>query len=157
MIRHCQCGKPISRTNKSGKCKPCSVAHMNSDPKIKARRATGIVRGLANMSEENRAKRREQGLRLYQDFLSRPEMLVRLRSPEVRAKAGRGVTEAKIGWCPPERRDHYRYLTKSLKVPCAEARRMIEAEIPGTEEHTLRMIANRLDAKRIRDSREQAY
>lgn len=154
-LRTCGCGQLVGARNTSGRCKSCAIAHLNADPAIRRRRENGLREAGKSLSPEAREKRRQQGKWLHRQFLSNPELVARLASPEIRAKAGRAITEAKIGWCPPELRDHYRYITQSLRYSKVEARAIIEAEIPGTEQHTLRMIANRLDAKRIATERER--
>ena len=148
---------------------------MNSDPEIRAR--TAIARAeylarpetkeklrlrigayIAGMPEEERQRRREHGIRLYHTRLNTPEVRAKSNAPEARAQAGRARSDTVLAWCPPELRDAYRALTRK-GVKTADARRAIEAEIPGTPEHARRAIANHQAAQRLRAEREreQAY
>ena len=59
-------------------------------------------------------------------------------SPDAQAKrlaamdgVGEKISDYRLAWCPREYRDAYRAL-REKDVPAPEARRMIEAEIPGT-------------------------
>jgi hypothetical protein len=47
----------------------------------------------------------------------------------VRMRAGEGVSNRRLAWCPPEYRDIYRFLLKEKHVPAAEARRMVEDQM----------------------------
>lgn len=59
-----------------------------------------------------------------------------------------------LSWCPAERRAEYTNLRKYHGA--VEARRIIEAEVPGTLEHARRTIANNNDIMRIREERRRA-
>lgn len=173
MNRTCSdCPAPISRKSK-GRCRPCSARYMNTNTEIIAKRAVSVAIALArpevkaasaarlrryldNMPEEHRERRREHGRRQYANVLSRPDVLEKSSSQDARARAGRAHTDRRLGWCPPERRVEYRDLIYKHHMRAAEAREMIEAEIPGTRAHAKRLIRNTIDAQRIRAEREKA-
>lgn len=170
---HCQtCGNPVSRQSRKGYCRPCSAKRLQTDPQIVATRAAAIAEYvtrpdviernrrkiatyMANMPAADREKRRQHGHRLVKRYLSTPENVALVTSPEIRAKATARLKETRLGWCPPEKRAEYEHLVRIGRVPAAEARRIIEAEIPGTIEHARREIANRELAARLRDERQR--
>lgn len=166
------CGAHVSRQSK-GRCRPCSTAHLNSDPaiaerrranlksfqsrpEVKQRQRDSLARYMANMPERDREARRERGRRIYRDILNTPEIRAKSNSREARAQAGRARTETMLGWCPPELRDDYRALLMRRDLSAAEARAIIEQQIPGTQAHAARAIANTVDAQRIREERRRA-
>jgi hypothetical protein len=121
-----------------------------------ARLRAGYVAFAANNPAE-RERRREHGRWLVREVLT-PERVARSQSPEARAKAIAGYVETVMGWCPPALRPDYHRLVRQ-NIPAAEARRIIEADIPGTIEHARREIANRELAARLRHERaaREAY
>lgn len=166
------CSGPISRQSKTGRCKACSARHLNSTPEIAARRDAGRARYYAtpgvkeahaarladynrNIPPEHREQRRQHGLRIAREVLARPDVLARSNSPEAKRKAGAARTERVLGWCPPELRARYRELCASQRLSAAEARQIIEAEIPGTVEHGKRVVANHILHQRLRHERQQ--
>jgi hypothetical protein len=182
MTRHARtmtcsdCASPITRMAKTGRCRPCASRRMHADPAYQAKRMGGLQRffdqpgareersrilhaGLknwrANMTPEQKRRATEHGKWLIQRYLSRPEIHARSQTPEARARAVAAYVEKRLGWCPVDRRDEYRALIRN-HVPAAEARRIIEAEIPGTREHALREISNIGLAARLRRERDLA-
>lgn len=170
------CPQPITPRSKSGLCRSCCARKialaMRGDPEIQRRRNDAVKRHLAipenrqrrvkqlrerhaNMSEAEREKRKAWGEHLHREYLSRPDVVAKRTSPETLARIGRANTDRKLAWCPPERRDEYRHLLMNRHFPAAEARRIIEAEIPGTVEHARRTIANHIDVARIREERRK--
>lgn len=145
---------------------------MHADPAYQARRLAGLSRyydqpGVrerhgrrfdvhrANMSNAERQRRSEHGKRLVRDYLSRPDVIAKARSPEAQLKKGASCTAKKLGWCPPHLRDAYRALLRK-HFTAAEARQLIEAEIPDTVEHAKRVVANNELKMRLRDERRRA-
>lgn len=176
MTRTCTCGAGLGPKNKTGNCRSCSARRLNSDPAImvareKARAAyfarPGVREGYAqrigayirNMPPEERARRRAQGQWLAKNVLSRPEVRAASNSPEAKAKAGRARSDTVLAWCPPEMRDAYRELVRKNGLPADEARRIIEAEIPGTVEHGRRGLAAQVLKLRLKHERDlrEAY
>jgi hypothetical protein len=168
----CACGKPLSRQNRSGKCRPCVAHFLNTDPEMIAKRVAGnavywsrpeskaaaaahMARIVGSLSEEELERRRENGRRLAREVLSRPEVRALASSREVRTRAGAARTNTVLAWCPPELRDDYRALVRKA-VPAKEARAMIEAQIVGTVAHARRSIANVRFANRLREERRRA-
>lgn len=164
------CPAPISR-NAKGRCRKCAAVYVNSDPEIQRRRAEGhaakfadpvfraeqAARLKANASTQRAVElRRERGKVQARDVLFRPDVRASAMRPEARAQAGRSVSERVLGWCPPDRRDEYRAMVRSKQATAAEARRMIEETIPGTQAHAGRMIANSQLRMRLKHEREKA-
>lgn len=134
--KFCACGTELSRPNRTGRCKPCAVAWLNSSTDIKARRVKGLHRMMAARPEWRERVRALGRLERSPEFRERARQtcterrlweygLPKARTPEANAKRGRSLTEAKLGWCPRELRDHYRTLTKNHGYKAAEARAMI--------------------------------
>jgi hypothetical protein len=139
---HCECGARISDWTKTGRCKPCSVARLNSDPEIQAARTAGLRR--AYEDPEFRARMAKITARNVQKAALDPEIhakwsaigreaIKRLYSPEIRAKwlagraaCGRKRHETVMGWCPPDLRPEYMRLCKSKRMSAAKAREAIE-------------------------------
>lgn len=174
--RRCPCGAEITHQSKTGRCRTCANRALHADPQVQARRLAGLARHFdkpgarraagdrlrafrATMSDEERQRRSEHGRWLVREYLSRPDVRARALSPEGRAKAVAGNHRAKLGWLPDELRPLYDRLIHTKKLSAAEARAVIEAELPGTVEHARREIANRELAARLRDerSRREAY
>ncbi len=157
------CGKPVSRQSKKGRCKSCSAVHLNSTPEFAARRAAGQARYYAtpgvkerhtarleahrrNQTAEERARRREFGLQQAREVLARPDVRARSNSPEALRKRGASRTNNLLGWCPPELRDEYRQLCASKRFNAAGARYEIEKRIPGTDAHRRVQLVSRAAA-----------
>lgn len=171
------CPNPITARSKSGMCRSCCARKialsMVGNPEIQAKRTESQKRFLADpekrakhverlklhhasMTDAEREKRRLWGVHLAETYLTRPDIVARRQAPETRAAIGRKQSERRLAWCPPERRGEYMGLLMNRHFPAAEARRIIEADIPGTVEHARRMIANNLDAARMREERRKA-
>jgi hypothetical protein len=172
-MSECNCGKPLGAKNKSGLCRSCVAKRINSDPEAAARRKAGlrkyyderggreaaaarIAAWNRNMPEEERQRRSAWGVRQYHTYLNTPETRALSSGPDARRRARIAQEEARLGWCPPELRDEYRRLTRSGQVAAAEARRMIEEMIPGTQAHAARIVANNMLGMRIKAEREKA-
>ena len=143
------CPAAISAKSK-GRCRPCSMKRINSDPVLTAKREAAIAvygaspKGRAtsaanmrrynlNLSPAERAARSERGKRTAREVLTRPDVMARSHGPEARRKAGLARTETVLGWCPPHLRDEYRRLLHKKHIPAAEARKMIETQIASDE------------------------
>lgn len=157
----CGCGTALNYRNISGRCGPCSRAFYNSDPATIAKRRAGIRKTMADPEFLKRraaisrsvsklphvkAAKREVGYRYG---------IANLSSPESRAKAVATRRRNATGWCPPERHAEYRRML-TTGFTAAEARRMIEEEIPGTVAHARRHIANQREVGMIREARRRS-
>jgi len=168
----CACGIQLGRANKSGKCRSCLAKHLNADPVMIAKRRAAQVEffakpetkaalrerlavTMANLSDDERERRRVAGQALARNVLSRPDVVARTLSRDARERAGRARTDTTLAWCPPHLRGEYRGLVRQ-GFRAAEARAMIEPEIPGTVAHAQREIANRKLANRLRHERQKA-
>lgn len=147
MTRTCSdCPAPITRQSKTGRCRQCSLAHINASSEIRARQrsavrayalqpevrracAARLAAHAANMSDEERIRRREQGQHIAATVLQTDRVRALSNSPAAKAKAGAARTNTVLAWCPPAYRDQYRTLTVSQRLPAAEARRLIEEQI----------------------------
>lgn len=165
----CAAAKPTTH------CRRCSILRVASDPSLEAKRVEKLraKHDDPQFAAEHRARlrasiarlsmdpafiesRRRNGQRLQLDFLSRPDVVARNRSPEVRKAAGRKTSDTRLAWCPPHLRADYQVLIRSKLLTAAEARRVIEAEIPGTVEHGRREVANNILAAQIKHARQKA-
>lgn len=173
------CEAVIGVQGKTGMCRPCVIRRNFADPAYVARLrgglaryyeqpgtreqhgarlAAGNARRRERMTPEERERERQHGRWLYQTHASRPEVRERSLSPEARAIAAAACSETRMGWCPPHLRADYHRMVRQ-KVPAEEARRIVEAEIPGTREYARREVASRELAMRMRDEkrRQDAY
>jgi hypothetical protein len=155
--RTCEaCEKPISRHSKSGYCIPCSNKVRATTPEWREKHKAGIVRKFEDPA--HKAKMQAVARRNGQKAAADPEHLTKLRergywlianrlhTPEgkaaslaARARAGKAISEARLGWCPPEHRDHYRWLMRSKRMLAADAKAKIMALI---DEQVLVKIAS---------------
>lgn len=170
------CAAPITHQAKTGRCRPCANRRMHADPAYQARRLAGLARffdqpgareergrilgdGLrawrASMTADQKRRASQHGRWLVAQYLSRPDIRARALSATARAKAVAGYIQTRMGWCPVALRQQYYDLVVRKRIPAAEARRIIEAEIPGTAEHAQLEIASRTLAARLRDERRR--
>lgn len=138
------CPKPIRDSNVSGRCKSCATAHSNRLPHMRVKRVEGWKKRMADpvkyadlcrVAKANsrkamadpakRAAAQERGRKIYERYLATPEMRAILQSPEMRAKRGRGVSEYRMAWCPPEYRDMYRDIRRKVQCSAADARAIV--------------------------------
>lgn len=171
------CGARITRMSRSGLCRPHANARMHADPAYRARRAAGLAAHFAKpgireawgkhlqaglrayretMTDEQRQRASDHGRRLIRDYLSQPEIIARALSPEARRKAVAAYVETVMGWCPIPLRLEYSDLVYRKGYSAAEAREIIEQQIPGTTAHAKREIASRELASRMRHQRSIA-
>jgi hypothetical protein len=169
------CTTAISKTSK-GRCKPCALKRLHSDPAIKARCAVAraayharpevkeanrarMADFMVNMPEAERERRREHGRKMIATKLHTPESQAKALAarsvPEVKARRSLSMARTQMPWLPEHLVQAYRDLTRSGVSP-ADARAALEPEIPGTTAHTARVLANVRDAQRIRRERDQA-
>lgn len=148
-----ECAGPVSRSSRTGRCIACFNRSANADPALKARRAEGIRRKFANdpshrvkmanvvqenaaramLRPERRAAAVARGQFLYREHLCRPEVRER-NVAAIRANAWK-ISEAQIGWCPPEERELYRHLTRVKRLSAAEARAAVFAKLAADRQH----------------------
>lgn len=127
-------------------CRSCANWKIVSNPAVVAKRANSLRKRLEDplmrqqwsrttaqnrqawlADPENMEKAREAGRAHAERVLFRPEVRERNQSAEVRARAGRSVTNNLLAWCPPEYRDQYRQLQRTMAS--AVARQLIEDQI----------------------------
>lgn len=146
--RHCErCEKPIHIRTRGELCYRC----LQADPEFQARRLAGVRKTFEN--PEHRAKmarvvaRNHAKARLRPEFaewlsahgkhlaqiLQSPEIKAKMNTPEFREKLGRAVSEARVGWCPPEFRDEYRSLIRSKRMASSKARAIIEEKVANLD------------------------
>lgn len=141
----CGCGKVLSHRNKTGQCHPCFNTSINNDPEIKRKRAEGIRRKFkdpmhrakmvvvarrngkaASNDPAHRQWLRENGRRIYNEYLNRPD--IRAKNAIAVSAAKDKVWQKRMGWCPPEMLDRYRYLIRTKRMLAADARAKVLAE-----------------------------
>jgi hypothetical protein len=170
------CPKTLGPKNASGRCRSCLARANNASPATTEKRKAAIrarfndpavvedhrarlARYMRDMPEADREARRANGRRLYREVLSQPDVAARAlatrSAPETRKRQGLTHSDTMLPWCPREFRQLYRDLrAKGLSV--AEARDVVELEIPGSAAHGRRIVANHQDAQRIRHERDVA-
>ncbi|MAO03592.1 MAG: hypothetical protein CL804_03555 [Citromicrobium sp.] len=148
-MKRCKtCEKELSAGNKSGYCRKHVAAHNAKNPEIGAKISEGIKRALEG-NPERLAQLRYRAAKLS----NRPDVVQRRterfrkdqvwklgfaasRDPEVRARAGRTLSERRLAWCAPHLRAEYLELVCDRGVPAAEAKIIIarkEAQENGVE------------------------
>lgn len=172
MTRVClDCPAEITVQSKTGRCHRCAMRRLHADPAYQASRLKGLgayfekpgTRAAAGVRlQETRARlgdAEQERLREHGRWLRRvvltPDKLAKAYSPEAIAKRTAANSVARLGWCPVDLRPAYRDLVHRKGIRAAEARRIIEAEIPGTTEHARRQIENHRFKQKLRAERER--
>jgi hypothetical protein len=133
------CSVALGRANQSGRCRRCLILNLAKDPAFQARRQAGIRRAFQANPErrEEYAARARAIHKLPQAIEARRRGAIERRIWErgnaaqgpagspARVRAGKKGSAAKLAWCPPHLREHYRYLVYSQHVKAAEARALI--------------------------------
>jgi hypothetical protein len=144
--RHCDCGTRVSDQSKTGRCLRCNLRLMAKDPEITKRRADALRKRLA----EDPVERQRRALQMKlnrRNAVNNPVACERILAaalrnlpkawtPESVAKrvaaipiAAKKLSDRKLSWCPPEKRDHYRWLVRYRHVKAADAREIVLAEV----------------------------
>lgn len=149
------CSGPVSRQSRTGRCRVCAVAILNASPAFAASRTAGIrrryedpafraskakvihARHMAARKDPATAERLNRNIWIARQRLNDPD--VRAKFLAGRAAAGRKRSATVFKWCPPNRVEEYRSLTRSKRMSAAEARRMIE-ETMTPFEHQLSRV-----------------
>jgi hypothetical protein len=144
------CGTSICDQNKSGRCRPCNVQHMNADPETKAQRGE-TVRRKCKADPLYRARKARVAIANKNAAMLDPEKranmaaswkanLAKAFTPEALAKRAaifpetmRRRSERQIAWCPVEYRDEYRRLVISKHIKASDARQIILDQIRADE------------------------
>lgn len=141
------CGKPVSRKCRTGYCRTCFTAKLNSDPELIARRKAAADRRWADPIQRAKmaAIARQMGInarkdpqfrkwlsdngrRLCHEVLSRPDIAAKANCSETKLRARDKRRATQIAWCPEEYREQFFYLLRTKRIPYAEARRMVEEQ-----------------------------
>lgn len=141
------CPAPITPRSKTGLCRSCASSRP-TPPEVRAKmREAARDRWQAELATEaGRERAREAGRRVRRN--------AKRLAPDAEIRRREAISNAALGWCPPEWRD--RYATLRRKVGAAEARRLIEQDIPGTRAHARRQIDNFHLTQRLHAEREAA-
>lgn len=126
------CSGPVSRYNRSGYCAACA----NSSPEKRAKISASMKRVYAadpalretrrRIGRETAARPGEKERRAAQCRATRMwEKGLAGRTPESVAKIARATSERRMAWCPPELRDHARWLVKTKHMRLAEVQPLI--------------------------------
>lgn len=133
------CSVTLGRNNRSGYCRRHVSAINATRPDWKEKIRAGMNRRLAEDPDFREAVKRRASA-LGRDPATRKARSENFKKgqywklgsaaqdKEVRARAGRSLTEYRLSWCPPHLRDEYRWLYTTKKVPAVEARKMIEEQ-----------------------------
>lgn len=132
------CAKALGHNprRKGTRCKPCnaraiatSPTHREAVSRAMSRRwadpneATRLARAISEgITPEERARRRLRGTICCNARAA-------ASGSEARAKAGRTLSQTKLGWLPMEYRAEYFHLRSNHKCSAADARRIIEDQI----------------------------
>jgi len=152
------CGAGISWHNKSGRCQPCGMKHLNSDPKERAKRSERLKRAYQDPEKLRRARLRiKENFRVAMEnpekrerFCSRArERFMRnVWSPEARAKwyAAQPHTlekafRTRFAWCPPEYLEQYRFLRQTKHLSYPQAKQIILDEIRVAKERAVNRLS----------------
>lgn len=149
------CAGPVSRQSRTSRCRACALAVLNASPAFAASRTAGIRRRYEDPVFRARKARaihaRHMAARRNPETAERLNRNIwiarqRLTDPDVRAKflagraaAGRKRSATVLKWCPPDRIEEYRSLTRSKRMKAAEARRMIEETMTPFERQLTRV------------------
>lgn len=143
MVKQCaKCSAPLNRQNKSGFCVTHWYEHTRTPewrervsktnlrilferPELKAQRQE-LGRLVASLPETTEARKRAGETARKRGYWR--DAIAAASTPENRRLAAQSWTERRLGWCPPELRDHYRELLTRRHVPAAEAKEMILAQ-----------------------------
>lgn len=136
------CQHPRSR--KAKRCRACQLAALNSDPAVKERRLARIREHYADPAVRFAARervraltarcmadprivesKREHGRRQWREHLSRPDVIAKNLSPEIRKRAGAKRTATVLRDIPSSLRAEYLQLVRSRKATAAEAKAII--------------------------------
>lgn len=160
-VHQCE-SSPSCRRAPSGYCRRCAAIAKNKTPEMRAAASRAMAAKHRDpefqaANERGRAKTKAKLKALYMG----PDARARLESA---AKVGRarslvlrgqtGFVSSRLGWLPAEFVDEYRCLRRRHRLLASEARRIIEAEIPGTAEHAKRAVASSAAAMRLKHERE---
>ncbi len=167
----CPAAKPTSH------CRPCSAAALMRNPEVRKKHQAAIAAKFADPVK--RAAHNEVARRNIAPWQSAPGTIDYLRqradeirplawTPEAVAKniaarprAAAKRTQTMLSWCPPDKIEQYRFLTRSKHLLAEEARAIIEAEVaresPEAEaRRTIARITHEMHAKQARE-KAQAY
>lgn len=151
------CSVSTSVQSRTGRCRKCSLAVTNADPEIKRRRREGIrarytdadyaARRNAQLHRAHMAARRdpETARRLNQNIHIARQ---RLNDPDVRDKflasrrdAGMKRSATCMAWCPPDKVEEYRRLTRSKRMHAEDAKRVILESLTPFEKQLAKVKA----------------
>lgn len=135
---------PHPKSRKAKRCRACQFEWLRSDPDVAEKRRAGLqayfdkpgikmayrerIKAVTAATLADPAKmerKREHGRRQARDVLSRPEVVAKTCSPEVRKRAGAKRTATTLRDIPPHLRDEYRSLIRSKLLKAAEAKEII--------------------------------
>lgn len=98
-----------------------------ADPEQAAALARAISAGI---TDEEKERRRQRG-----------KICCNCRAAaagsEARQRAGRSLSQTRLGWCPPEYREEYFWLRRNYKMRAPEARAIIEGQMARDVERYL--------------------
>lgn len=132
------CGRelPHNPRRKGTRCKPCTARAVAKSPEHRAAVSKAMARRWADPNEarrlatavsagitpEERERRRQRG-RICCNCRAAAA------GSEARIRAGRTLSQTRLGWLPIEYRPDYDFLRRTYKMSAADARRMIEDQI----------------------------
>lgn len=139
-MRVCECGAPISKRSKTGRCQPCANRFVNNSPEMKAKRAEGIRRKWATDKEFAARMKRQATERIMSPevreksraaFVLNQPWTKASRDAESYARGGRSISEKRLGHIPLTLRGKYRYFVRSKRMSAADATAACLALVDG--------------------------
>lgn len=128
---------PHNPCRKGTRCKPCNARHIATSPEHRAAVAKAMKRRWNDPQErrrlaravqigclkpEVREERRRRG-KIDRNVVPPPA------GSEARQRAARTLSKTRLGWLPGRYREEYFRFRNNLKMPAAEARRIIEDQM----------------------------
>lgn len=167
MSRTCsKCPSEIGRQNRSGLCRQCSLARLQSDPAIAAKRSQAMRQALrqpevrAKIAASNkqrfiddptlRAVHAAKASAVYHLTIGSEKARKAANSPETRAKIGKSVSKARLrkAGVPIEYREEYLRLIHNIRgIDAAEAARIVRAKAEAESLKALATYDNLLSAQ----------
>lgn len=140
------CGKDLSRRNRTGFCKKCCGRANWQRPGFAERHREALRK--AYKDPKRRAEAADRARKVRERVLSDPAIIEARRArwienrywergnstnpagSEARKRAGESTTAFRLAWCPPMLRDEYLSLTRKGRMKAADARAAIERQYP---------------------------
>lgn len=116
---HC----PHPKSPRATRCRSCNCKAQWADPDFRARKNRISGQTLLRLKQDPAFRARESAAQRRNCAIMNATR--RQLTPDELALAGKRQSARKLSWCPPVMRDAYRQLTRSKRIPAAQAREII--------------------------------